>query len=379
MNILSKLFVGATFMLGAASAHAGWQQTFNDDFDGTSLNTSTWRSTDYWGLETDLSGDRQCYKDSSISVNGGDVSLTATNEVPSGCNPDPGNLLYTSGQITSAVSFRQAYGYFEIRAKVAKGKGLLSQFKLAIPGGSFPPQPPQIYALEVNGADTTHVVQRYDYLDNNGLVTGDAHAQTGDIDYSADFHTYGIDWQPGLIIFYIDGVEAYRHAGADVYSQSMYLIADLSVGNPAAGDPDGSTVFPSAMQIDYIRAYQRVNDGTSDDLPPTVEPPAPPADTRAPSVQLTQPDSRIKLVGGATITFAATATDDVGVTDVSFYVDGLKICTDKTAPYACSFKLPKLPLLYRLFRIPLPVLINAVARDAAGNKSIDSKIVLISN
>jgi beta-glucanase (GH16 family) len=35
-------------------------------------------------------------------------------------------------------------------------------------------------------------------------------------DFSADFHTFGLQWNPDSIIWTIDGVERKRHTGAGV-------------------------------------------------------------------------------------------------------------------------------------------------------------------
>ena len=53
-----------------------------------------------------------------------------------------------------------------------------------------------------------------------------------------------------------------------------------------------------------------------------------PADTQAPTVSATETGT------SGTITFSATATDNVGVTKVEFYVDGVLKGTDTTSPYS---------------------------------------------
>ena len=75
-------------------------------------------------------------------------------------------------------------------------------------------------------------------------------------DFSADFYTFAVDWEPGSIVWYVDGVErALTTKG--VPDEPMYLIANLAVGGDWPGNPDATTVFPGYMDIDYIRVYQR--------------------------------------------------------------------------------------------------------------------------
>jgi aqualysin 1 len=58
-------------------------------------------------------------------------------------------------------------------------------------------------------------------------------------------------------------------------------------------------------------------------------------DTTAPTTSLTDPANGSTVVG--TITLAATASDNVGVTRVDFYVDGNNVGNDTTEPYSVSW------------------------------------------
>ena len=71
------------------------------------------------------------------------------------------------------------------------------------------------------------------------------------------FHTYGVDWSPGRIIYYLDGQETYRIEGDEVSSEQMYLLANLAIGGDFPGPPDETTVFPATFELDYIRVWQR--------------------------------------------------------------------------------------------------------------------------
>src|SRR5690242_17978381 len=79
---------------------------------------------------------------------------------------------------------------------------------------------------------------------------------TGD-DFSTDFHTCAVAWEPDGVVWYVDGVERFR-APDHSPAVPMYLIANLSVGGRWPGPPNDTTVFPQTYSIDYIRVYQRV-------------------------------------------------------------------------------------------------------------------------
>lgn len=84
------------------------------------------------------------------------------------------------------------------------------------------------------------------------------------------------------------------------------------------------------------------------------------ADIIKPAVTLTKPLSGSKYLPGITVSAAATASDNIGVTKVRFYANGYLKCTDYTAPYTCNFSMP--------FGTKIPV--RARAYDAAGNYSV---------
>ena len=92
--------------------------------------------------------------------------------------------------------------------------------------------------------------------------------------------------------------------------------------------------------------------------PPAPPPPAPPADTVAPVVAITAPASGSTVAKRANVTIQATASDDVNVSRVEFFVNGSLRCTDTAAPFSCGWKVPNGGKTGT---------INVLAWDAAGN------------
>ncbi len=80
-------------------------------------------------------------------------------------------------------------------------------------------------------------------------------------------------------------------------------------------------------------------------------------DTTPPTVSITSPVNGQTLWSNTTVT--AAAWDDVGVTQVSLYIDGVLYATDSSAPYTFSFNAKKLSKGAHT--------LTAKARDAAGN------------
>jgi Ca2+-binding RTX toxin-like protein len=74
-------------------------------------------------------------------------------------------------------------------------------------------------------------------------------------DLSADFHTYGVDWQADKITWYFDGEPIFQAATPPDMHLPMYMQANLAVGGDWPGSPDATTKFPAELCIDYIRAW----------------------------------------------------------------------------------------------------------------------------
>jgi beta-glucanase (GH16 family) len=167
-----------------------------------------------------------------------------------------------SGMVSSAGHFDFRDGYVEMRAKLPAGHGLWPAFWLLPSAGTWPPE---IDIMENLGSEPSIQQMHYYYDNRSGNHRDDGTAWTGP-DFSADFHTFSVEWSPSVIRWYVDGVErrpAYSDAST-IASQPMYLLATLQIGGSWPGDPDGSTSFPADYRIDYIRVWQLAN-GASED------------------------------------------------------------------------------------------------------------------
>ncbi len=287
MKLRTKLAAGTlmAMVLNAAPAIAGWQLTFSDGFDGKALDLTKWKRSDLWNNGT-LSGnrERQCYVPQGVKQSNGLLLLEATKFkiAAADCKGATEDLSYASGMATTAGcnqwetseicgrlrAFSQAYGYFEIRAKLPNGKGLWPAFWLVPMDGSWPPE---IDVMESLGRDPSTIYETYHYDDASGARQKAGGVYTSK-NFSSGFSTFALDWRPGLLIWYVDGKETFRFASPLVTSKKMYLLLNLAVGGYWPGDPDSSTVFPASMDVDYVRVYKRIDDGTPDDAPPVFSP-----------------------------------------------------------------------------------------------------------
>ena len=104
-------------------------------------------------------------------------------------------------------------------------------------------------------------------------------------------------------------------------------------------------------------------------LQPTSTPPSaspsPTMDTTAPVVTLDVPASFTRK---SLVTLSATASDDVGVARVDFYINGKVQCSDTGTPYTCNWRIPAAGKSYVL---------QTYAYDAAGNVGVSAKITVV--
>jgi len=239
----------------------GWQRTFTDDFRGNALSPC-WQNS-YTGHVHTLSGNKEAewyaYPGDGTGFNAttvehGNLVLTAIPR-PAGLSM-PKELLYLSGMVMSDGCFAQTYGYFEIRARIPRGKGLWPAFWLLPASHKWPPE---IDVFEMFGAPNSRKEGGVGWVHTGTIHTGDK-AFTDwhhvPIDQYASFHRYGLLWGPEEMTVYVDGKPIASQRTPVDYHQPMYLIVNLAVGGEWPELPDANTLFPARMYVDYVRAWQ---------------------------------------------------------------------------------------------------------------------------
>jgi beta-glucanase (GH16 family) len=159
--------------------------------------------------------------------------------------------------------FEQRYGYFEMEAKLPRGKGTWPAFwLLARPGN----RRPEIDIMEAYPGG----VEPWGYTDDSGVARPTAYGVTvwldegvsaGNRQYdarkdlSAKFHKYAVKWEPHKQTFYLDGKETFVvEASMNDY---MYVLLDLWFGS-SSGEPDETTPQgkSNSFEVNYVRAWQ---------------------------------------------------------------------------------------------------------------------------
>jgi len=243
LRLPSPAPVAVTVATTPPPALAKGQLTFSDEFSGTSLDASKWLDSYPNGARTHSNNEQQYYAPEGVTFRDGKMLFTAKRE-------KRGGMPYTSGMVSSYGKFSQKYGRFELRARFPKGKGLWPAFWLLPTTTKWPPE---VDILEILGHDLTTVHFTNHWRSSAGQHRNETHRFQG-VDFSADFHTFTLDWTPTALVWSVDGVERHR-TSENVPQEPMYVIANLAVGGDWPGFPDATTPFPSTMELDYIRVY----------------------------------------------------------------------------------------------------------------------------
>lgn len=241
-----------------------WHLLFGDDFSGNTLDTTKW-NTCFFNFHAGANdcyhnqNEQQLYTPQNDLVSNGVLSLQAKKQdMTVAVNGQATTFHYTSGMISSGPvtdgapsKFKFTYGYIETRAYMPSGKGYWPGVWTLAADESYPPE---IDLFEILGDSTTTDHLNYHWPDGSSEGVDVGQDWTGP-DFAAGWHTFGVDWEPGKITWYVDGVE--RFSTTDhVTSKAQYLLATLAIGGDWPGNPNSSTKFPQSLQLDYIRVWQ---------------------------------------------------------------------------------------------------------------------------
>ena len=244
-----------------APTAADYKLVWKDEFNGPSgqkPDSTRWRydvGTD-WGnaqLEFDTA------RPENVALDGqGHLAITARKE----------NYLaqqYTSGRVNTGTLFSQNGGRFEARMRLPAGRGMWPAFWLLGANIASVPWPGcgEIDIMEARGQEPAAVVGS---LHGPGYSGGAALTRkyVEPANLSEDFHVYAVEWSSQVITWSIDGY-VYQTIAKDnlptgttwVFDHPFFIILNLAVGGNFVGAPDGTTVFPQNLLVDYVRVYKK--------------------------------------------------------------------------------------------------------------------------
>jgi hypothetical protein len=230
---------------------------WSDEFNGTTISSANWGfdlGGGGWG-----NNELQNYtnRPENARVANGLLTIEARRE-------NFGGNAYTSARMKTQG--KQSFGintWVEARINAPEGQGIWPAFWML--GNSIStvgwPSCGEIDIMEIQGQNPARNFGTIHWADANGQ-----HASFGGIfnsssSLTAGFHTFAVSRTSTTIRWYVDRVQyAEANISGGINSTSefqapFFIILDVAVGGNFVGNPDGSTIFPQQMQVDWVRVW----------------------------------------------------------------------------------------------------------------------------
>ena len=238
-------------------AYPSMVEVWSDEFDGEMLDEADWNyelgdgcpNLCGWG-----NNELQVYTNvaENVKLENGQLVITAIKE---------GNDDFTSARITTKDKVEFAYGRIDVRAKMPKGQGIWPAIWML--GANIDqvswPACGEIDIMELVGHEPEKVHGTVHY-DNNGYQTTSSSTTLSEGDFSDEFHVYTLTWEQNTMSWYVDNnlyKTFIKPDGANYpFNNTFFFIMNIAVGGNWPGNPDGTTVFPQEMTVDYIRVFR---------------------------------------------------------------------------------------------------------------------------
>jgi beta-glucanase (GH16 family) len=247
----------------------GWTLVWSDEFNGPGGSAPDAKKWTYdlggkgWG-----NSELECYTNrlQNSQIKDGNLVITARKENIT-CS-DGVATKYASARLRTQGLFRQAYGRFEGRMKIPAGQGMWPAFWML--GDNITtsgwPACGEIDIMENIGKEPGTVHGSLHGPGTSGPTT-DATAilsLPAGQRFANDFHLYAVEWEPGVVRFYVDTnlyatftQAQWPASGTWVFDHPFFIILNVAVGGNWPGSPDNTTVFPQQMLVDYVRVYTK--------------------------------------------------------------------------------------------------------------------------
>lgn len=235
----------------------GYVLTWQDEFDGTALDTSRW---------TAVTGPRRDAVNTAdaVSVKDGDLAVTTYTDAG----------LHKTGFLTTDGKFETTYGYFEARIRFSDAGGEWCAFWLQSPTNGTPKGDPAHAGVEIDVVEhrvtdqSGFPFENYVALNLNwdGYGPDRQNRQKvlqvpGGPTLQGEFHTYGVLWDASSYTFYVDAIPLWTTSDAvSQRSETLQLTCEVSDADWAGFVPKGGYgphgQSTTGMQVDYVRVWQ---------------------------------------------------------------------------------------------------------------------------
>jgi beta-glucanase (GH16 family) len=234
---------------------------WSDEFDYTGAP-----NTVKWGYDLGGGGwgnnELQYYTSSTnnAKVENGNLIITAIKESINGMN-------YSSARLVSKNKGDFLYGRIEVKAKLPSGKGTWPAIWMLPTDWAYGgwPKSGEIDIMEHVGYDLNKVhISVHTEAYNHSIGTQKS-ASTIVSNATTEFHKYRVDWTPYAVRGYIDDqlmftfVNEGKGYASWPFDKRFHILLNMAVGGNWGGAQGiDDTIWPKAMEIDYVRVYKMI-------------------------------------------------------------------------------------------------------------------------
>ena len=267
----------ALVLAAPAVCQAAWQLAWSDEFtqaDGTSPDSTKWGYDIGGGGYGNNELESYTSRTNNARIINGQLVIEAKQENFTGTDGIPRN--YTSARMLTKGKWTWTYGRMEARIKIPRGQGIWPAFWML--GANIDsvgwPACGEIDIMENIGKasdqGTDHGTIHGPHTGgagsyNGGAGVGGTYTLPGGAVLGDDFHIFAVEWTTNQIKWYLDNVQYFTATPASLpsdgiwpFSLPQFLLLNVAVGGNWPGNPDGTTVFPQQMLVDYVRVYNYV-------------------------------------------------------------------------------------------------------------------------
>lgn len=258
-------------------------KTFEENFDGTEINTNIWRNGEPTWCVAGLNGklQRRSSDPNDVYVKDGSFYICA--------REDDEN--YYGGIIQTYATYK--YGYIEMSSKIPHGTGFWTALYLCTDDlySAIDPSLPQLAGPEYDVMEcfgnSEHYqanihswpaaggeIKGWEHISLDGPVYGNDkryHSVDAGVPLGYDFHTYGMMWDDERVTFTCDADPFFSYdttlneQDIETNNHSVWIRIAMNVGsatNPEPGITDSIEDWQNTnkFQVDWINVYQK-NDG----------------------------------------------------------------------------------------------------------------------
>jgi beta-glucanase (GH16 family) len=254
MKKISLITVSALFLFSQSfcQTDTAFKLIWSDEFNYSGAPDST-----KWGYNLGAGGwgnqESQYYTNrlQNAVVKNGLLKIIATKEKHNGSE-------YTSARLLTKNKFSFTYGKVVARAKLPFGKGTWPAIWMLGANDETVGWPDcgEIDIMEHAGNRLNKIYGTLHYPGHSGGQADGADRMVKDV--TRGFHIYSVEWDSAAVKIYVDGKlnHTVANSGKIPFNHDFFLIMNVAMGG-GFGGPIDPAFKSAAMQVDYIRVYQK--------------------------------------------------------------------------------------------------------------------------